>query len=109
MLSLITFIPLAGALAVALAPERWARWAALAASLAAFVASLGLLAGFDAARAGYQFVESAPWLPQLGIGYKLGVDGVSLWLVLLTTLHLPDRAVVLRLNPSRSASGPTTP
>ena len=89
MLSLITFIPLVGALAVALAPERWARWVALAASLAAFVASLGLLAGFDAARAGYQFVESAPWLPQLGIGYKLGVDGVSLWLVLLTTFIFP--------------------
>jgi NADH-quinone oxidoreductase subunit M len=89
MLSLITFIPLVGALAVALAPERWARWAALAASLAAFVVSLGLLAGFDAAQAGYQFVESASWLPQLGIGYKLGVDGVSLWLVLLTTFIFP--------------------
>lgn len=89
MLSLITFIPLIGAAIVALAPQRLVRGVALIASLVAFALSLALLAGFDAAQAGYQFVESVPWIPQFGIGYKLGVDGVSIWLVLLTTFIFP--------------------
>jgi NADH-quinone oxidoreductase subunit M len=89
MLSLITFVPLIGAAVVALVPKAQARVVALVASLVAFVASLSLLAGFDPAQAGYQFVESASWVPQLGIGYKMGVDGISLWLVLLTTFIFP--------------------
>lgn len=89
MLSLITFVPLVGAAIVALAPQRLARVIALSASLVAFALSLALLAGFDAARAGYQFVESAPWIPQFGIGYKMGVDGISVWLILLTTFIFP--------------------
>ncbi|MDW8350279.1 MAG: NADH-quinone oxidoreductase subunit M [Anaerolineae bacterium] len=89
MLSLITFVPLIGAAIVALAPQRAARIVALVASLIAFALSLALLAGFDATQAGYQFVESVPWIPQFGIGYKVGVDGVSIWLVLLTTFIFP--------------------
>ncbi|MFN4293271.1 MAG: NuoM family protein [Thermoflexales bacterium] len=89
MLSLITFVPLVGAAIVALAPQRLARVIALSASLVAFALSLALLAGFDAAQAGYQFVESAPWIPQFGIGYKMGVDGISVWLILLTTFIFP--------------------
>ncbi len=89
MLSLITFVPLAGAAIVAFAPQRLARVIALGASLVAFALSLALLAGFDAAQAGYQFVESAPWIPQFGIGYKMGVDGISVWLILLTTFIFP--------------------
>ncbi|PJF48511.1 MAG: NADH-quinone oxidoreductase subunit M [Chloroflexi bacterium] len=89
MLSLITLVPLVGAAIVALAPQRLARVVALSAALVAFALSLALLAGFDAAQSGYQFVESVPWIPQFGIGYKMGVDGISIWLVLLTTFVFP--------------------
>src|SRR6185369_15704213 len=44
---------------------------------------------FQEGRAGFQFVESLNWIPQWGISYGLGVDGISLWLVLLTTLLTP--------------------
>lgn len=89
MLSVITFIPLIGALIVALAPKNAAKWIAFGASIAAFAVSVGLLLSFNPAAPGYQFVESVPWIPQLGIGYKMGVDGISVWLVLLTTLIFP--------------------
>jgi len=90
MLSLITFIPLIGALIVALLPKGAAtKTVALLASLASFVVSLAVLTSFNPAAAGYQFVESAQWIPQAGIGYKLGIDGISIWLVLLTTLIFP--------------------
>jgi NADH-quinone oxidoreductase subunit M len=89
MLSLITFIPLLGALVAVLVPRGGAKWVALIASLAAFIASIGVLLGFDPARSGYQYVESVPWIPQYGIGYKMGVDGISIWLVLLTTFIFP--------------------
>jgi NADH-quinone oxidoreductase subunit M len=61
----------------------------LLASLATFAASLGNLKGFQEGVAGFQLVESLPWIPQWGIRYALGVDGISLWLVLLTTLLTP--------------------
>ena len=89
MLSLITFIPLIGVALMFLLPAKMARAAALLASLAAFAASLMMLAGFNTGAAGYQFVESAQWIPQYGIGYKLGVDGISVWLVMLTTFIMP--------------------
>ena len=56
---------------------------------AVFVLSLGLLRGWDDGKAGIQFVESNDWIPQWGITYGLGVDGISLWLVLLTTFLTP--------------------
>jgi NADH-quinone oxidoreductase subunit M len=54
-----------------------------------FAFSLNLWMGFDANDPGFQFVESHPWMPQLGIGFHFGVDGISILLVLLTTLLLP--------------------
>jgi NADH-quinone oxidoreductase subunit M len=90
ILSIITFSPLVGALLVAFAPSRHARKLALAASLFAWVVSLLLLIGFDpnpnvpAGRA-FQFKEALPWIPLFGIQYKVGVDGLSLILVVLTT------------------------
>ena len=89
MLSLITFLPLIGAVAVVLAPKAWAKTLALVASLAAFVVSLFMLASYHNAEQGFQFVESVKWIAQFDIGYKLGVDGISLWLVMLTTLIFP--------------------
>jgi NADH-quinone oxidoreductase subunit M len=61
----------------------------LLASVATFVVSLGIVAGFQEGVAGFQLVESIPWIDQWGVNYALGVDGISLWLVLLTTLLTP--------------------
>jgi NADH-quinone oxidoreductase subunit M len=83
----VTFLPLAGALAVALLPRSLARPVALAAALLAWVASLMLLVGFVPTPVAhrFQFVEVADWIPLFGIQYKLGVDGLSVVLVVLTT------------------------
>jgi NADH-quinone oxidoreductase subunit M len=92
ILSTVTFLPAVGALAVALLPrdrERLARGLALAVTLVTFAVSLPLYAGFDARRPDYQFVESRAWMPSLGITYQLGVDGISVLLVLLTTFLMP--------------------
>jgi NADH-quinone oxidoreductase subunit M len=88
ILTIVTFAPLIGALLVAFAPSRYARMLALGASLVAWVVSLLLIVGFDpgspAARP-FQYVQSVPWIPLFGIQYKVGVDGLSLILVVLTT------------------------
>jgi NADH-quinone oxidoreductase subunit M len=89
LLSLVTFLPVVGALVVAALPERAAKSAALGVSIAAFVASLPLWFGFDPANPAYQFVEDHPWIATWGIRYHLGIDGVSLLLILLTTLLTP--------------------
>jgi NADH-quinone oxidoreductase subunit M len=92
ILSAITFLPVAGAVAVAFVPrgqERMVKILAFVVSLAGFLASLPLYLRFDPSRADYQFVESAPWMPTLGVSYHLGVDGISLLLVLLTTFLMP--------------------
>ena len=91
ILSLIIFLPLIGALAVAVLPRESAarRWVAVGASLATLAASLVMFVGFSPALPGFQFVESYIWIPAYNIGYKLGVDGISLWLILLTNLVFP--------------------
>src|SRR5512132_2076227 len=85
ILSAVTFLPLLGALVIAFAPARWARQLALATALITWVVSLALAAGFQAGLGGFQFREEASWIPIFGIEYKLGVDGLSLALVVLTT------------------------
>lgn len=92
LLTLITFTPLLGALLVACIPrgmERSHGHAAFAASLVPFALSLALLAAFDPAVTGFQFAENAAWIPEFGVSYALGVDGISLFLVLLTTFLMP--------------------
>jgi len=95
LLSLITWLPLLGGLIIMsvrgdeAAVASNARWAALWTSLIVFVLSLVLWVRFDAADPGFQFVESAAWLPQWGITYKLGVDGISVLFVLLSTVLTP--------------------
>ncbi len=86
ILSVVTFTPLVGALLVAVAPSRYARMLALVAGLVAWVFSLLLIVGFEpnSARA-FQFEEAANWIPVFGIQYKVGIDGLSLILVVLTT------------------------
>ena len=97
MLSLIVFFPLAGALLVLLAggrgdrPDRepLIRNIALLFSLATFAATLWLWWRFDPASADYQFVEQYAWMPQFGIQYLIGVDGISLFLLVLTGFLTP--------------------
>jgi NADH-quinone oxidoreductase subunit M len=90
LLSLVTFLPILGALVIAALPERAARPAALGVSIVALLASFPLWFGFDPASAdAYQFVEKAEWIPAFGISYHLGIDGVSLLLILLTTVLTP--------------------
>jgi NADH-quinone oxidoreductase subunit M len=87
LVSITVFLPLAGAiLLVALrdAPPRTAHAVGLAASGLAFLASLGLWA--RGAGAGFSQVEEVAWIPSLGAAYRVGVDGISLPLVLLTTV-----------------------
>ena len=88
ILSIVIFLPLVGALLVAIVPrrhERFVRLLALGTALATWAVSLLLLVGFAPDRPGFQFVETVNWIPVFGIQYKLGVDGLSLILVVLTT------------------------
>lgn len=89
-LSLLIFVPLGAAVIAALLPgERAVRWWTLGVSVVVAVGSWPLYGRFDAGTAAFQFVEHAPWIPALRIHYTVGVDGISLLLVLLTTLVLP--------------------
>ena len=88
ILSAITFVPLAGAIVVGFLPSTekgLIRWTALAFSLVSWVLSLLLLVGFAPGHPGFQYTETADWIPAFGIQYKLGADGISLVLVVLTT------------------------
>ena len=85
ILTIIIFLPLIGALAVAIAPASVARPIALGFALVTWVVSLFLLLGYLPDRAGFQFVETVNWIPIFGIQYKLGADGLSVALVVLTT------------------------
>ncbi|GAB4387039.1 NADH-quinone oxidoreductase subunit M [Albidovulum sp.] len=94
LLSIVTFVPLvaAGILALFLkgddpAARNNARWLALIATTATFLVSLFLLAGFDPGDTGFQFVEEHQWI--MGLRYKVGVDGISILFVLLTTFLMP--------------------
>lgn len=90
LLSIITFLPLIGAiLVVAINGEGLKKQIALATSLVTFVVSLLLWTNWQAGQAGMQFVENYPWLPEIGLRYHVGVDGISLFLVLLTTFLMP--------------------
>ena len=89
LLSVVLFTPLAGFLVLLLIPAQSRVliriWANLA-MLGGFLVSLLLALRFDRSAAGFQFVERAPWIPSIGAEYHLGIDGISLLMVLLTTL-----------------------
>ena len=90
LISLLIAVPFLGIAAVLLSPgAAWARRAALVSSFLGLALSLHLWSGFDASQAGMQFVERAAWMPTFGIQYAVGVDGISVLLVLLTTLLTP--------------------
>ncbi|MGI8924711.1 MAG: complex I subunit 4 family protein [Fimbriimonadales bacterium] len=88
ILSLAIFLPLFGAFLLMLVPreaQKVHRMGALLVSLATFILSLGIYQKFSGNTFHFQMTESTPWIESLGITYKLGIDGISLWLVLLTT------------------------
>jgi len=88
LLSLSIWLPIvAGSLLLALGREENAkavRWFALVAALVSFVVTLPLITGFDASTAVMQFQENMPWIERFNVRYHLGVDGISVWFVLLT-------------------------
>tara|TARA_R110000868_G_scaffold10313_13_gene50626 strand:- start:5376 stop:6890 length:1515 start_codon:yes stop_codon:yes gene_type:complete len=95
ILTLTTFLPLIGALAILMIRgddrivARNARATALWTSLATFVVSIFLWVGFDNSTANFQFVEKVSWIPSFGINYHMGVDGISVFFVLLSTFLTP--------------------
>ncbi|MBV9340001.1 MAG: NADH-quinone oxidoreductase subunit M [Acidobacteria bacterium] len=91
ILTLITFVPAAGALLLVLVPrrDRDIRVFALGISLLALALSLHLPDHFHRDQAGFQFEQNVPWIPAPNIHYHMGIDGISLWLVLLTTFLTP--------------------
>ena len=94
LLTILILLPAAGALAVGfygLAPSRrdeHYRWIAFVVSAVTFLVSLLLLRG-DGAAGQFHFVQDVNWIGAIGARYHVGVDGISLWLVLLTTLLVP--------------------
>jgi NADH-quinone oxidoreductase subunit M len=91
ILTVILLVPLAGALLIAIAPDRnrLPAWLALLTSLVDFVFTLHLPAQFDSSLAGFQFGINRPWIENPAISYHVGVDGLSLWLVVLVGLLAP--------------------
>ncbi|MDE0779311.1 MAG: NADH-quinone oxidoreductase subunit M [Alphaproteobacteria bacterium] len=95
ILSLTTFLPLIGVAFILLirgdelTVARNARWATLWTSLATFVISLLLWLNFDKSTADFQFVERLEWLPSFNIAYHMGIDGISLFFVILSTFLTP--------------------
>ncbi len=95
ILSIVTFLPLVGALAILIirgdeeVVARNAKATALWTTLITFCLSLMLWTGFDRTSAAFQFVENSPWIESFGINYHMGVDGISVLFVLLSTFLTP--------------------
>jgi NADH-quinone oxidoreductase subunit M len=92
LLTIVTFLPLAGAVGLLLwraAPDNSARSAAMLTTVVTFIVSLAVLGRFERTDAAFQMVERATWVRSIGLQYLVGVDGVSLWIVLLTTFLFP--------------------
>ena len=94
LLSIVTFTPALAAVILALflrgddaAAQRNAKWVALFATTITFLISIGIYTGFDPDNTDFQFVEEAKWL--IGLNYKVGVDGISVLFVMLTTFMMP--------------------
>jgi NADH-quinone oxidoreductase subunit M len=92
LLTAVTFLPALGGLVLLFVPRTVGavfRVGGLGVSLMTFLLSVPLFVGFDADVAGFQFEEARAWMPGFGISYHLGIDGISLLLVLLTTFLTP--------------------
>ena len=92
LLSIVVWLPIVGGVAVMLIGSgrgALAKQVALGASIVTFIVSIPLFTQFVASSAAMQFVESVPWIARFGANYSLGVDGISMPLVLLTTFLTP--------------------
>ncbi|WP_339333330.1 NADH-quinone oxidoreductase subunit M, partial [uncultured Maricaulis sp.] len=99
-LSILTFVPALGALVIAIFRftarsedqgliDRNSRWVAWLATMVTLGMSILLVANFDTSVTGFQFVHEVTWLEQIGLGYRMGVDGLSVLFVLLTAFLMP--------------------
>ncbi len=102
MIQILLWLPFAAGLLACLLPLRWIGWIATAGAIATLSLAVGLVFDFDSAAAGIQHGVDEAWIPDLGVRYSLGVDGISLFLVLLTAvawaaatvwsaIRMPDR------------------
>ena len=89
ILHALVLLPLAGVVPVLLGDERSAKRMALVVTIVEFLLSVGLWWALDAENGGMQLVSSAPWIPSWGISYRVGIDGISLFMLLLTTAIMP--------------------
>lgn len=88
ILTAVIALPVLGAIFLLCVPKAWVsahRYAALTITVVTFIISLQIYFWFDPSTYRFQMVESVSWIPSLGVTYKLGIDGISLWLVLLTS------------------------
>ncbi|TMD33413.1 MAG: NADH-quinone oxidoreductase subunit M, partial [Chloroflexi bacterium] len=85
-LTVIWLLPLVASVLIAFMPSRLAKSMAVLVSLATFGITIGVALVFAPGINGYQFSEQVPWIPQLHVFYHLGVDGISIWLVVLNAL-----------------------
>lgn len=93
-LSVLTWLPLLGALGLYIVPgtarnDTLARGWALGITIITFIISMVMMTRFDVSDPGFQFVESATWIKEFGVKYALGLDGISVFLVLLSTFLMP--------------------
>lgn len=86
ILTVIWLLPAVGAVAVTFTPERLAKLVAALFAVATLALTLVVAVAFDSGHHGYQFEQNVPWIPQFGVSYHLGVDGISLWLIVLNAL-----------------------
>ncbi|WP_333489933.1 hypothetical protein [Acidocella sp. MX-AZ03] len=113
ILSLITYLPLLGAFIIATLSGDEAKIACRARAIALGFSVLVLVLGvyvwtqFNTGIAGYQFVEAMPWLSGINVEYRMGVDGISLFLILLTLVL--TRSPSSRATASRPARAPSSP
>src|SRR5512139_175546 len=92
LISIVLFFPLVGAVILLFVKKEdteLIKRFTLVWTILAFVLSLGFVVGFRYGDPGFQFYESLPWIPQLGIGYQVGLDGISLLLIILTSGLMP--------------------
>ena len=89
ILHVLLLFPLIGAAAVFLGPAAMAKRLALAITVAEFLLSVGLWWSVNTANGTMELVQTVPWIPQWGIAYSVGIDGISLTMVLLTTMLMP--------------------
>lgn len=95
LLTYVTFLPLLGVIPTLFVSQKseegrsLIRWIALVTSILVFIVSLRIYNGFDSNIADFQMMELKSWIPSFGINYHMGIDGISFWLILLTTFLTP--------------------